>query len=458
MDGMENNLTKGNILKQLFSFSLPFLISNFLQAMYNVTDTLVVSWFAGSHTVSGVSIGGQITLICTQLAIGFTVGGTVLISQYFGAEKKKELSSTIGTMLTVLAILTAFITAVVIIFAKPILAMVDTPKEAFDEAYKYLVICMSGTIFTFGYNAIAAILRGMGDSKNPLYFVLIAGVVNTLLDIPFVALFHWGAAGDAASTIIAQALALVLAIVYLKRKNFVFDFKLSNFKIVPEKLKQILKIGLPAAVQSVSVGFSFLIMIKLVNGFDVDASAAVGIVGKFNGFAILPAIAMSSAIASMAAQNIGAEKLDRARETMKKGIILALPISLVFCLVAVIVPQLIMGAFTNDANVISKGVEYIRFFSIDYVIVPFLFCINGLLMGAGMATFTMINGILSSLIIRAPIAYLLGKVLKMGLPGIAVAAPIASVVGLILSYCFYKSGAWKRKKLIGAPIILDDLV
>ena len=458
MHKLGRDLTEGSITKQLFRFCLPFLLSNFLQAMYNFTDTLVVSWFAGQNTVSGVANGGQITLICMNFAIGFTVGGTVLISQYFGAKRHEELSRTIGTMFTALAALSVIITALAIVFAKPILSLINTPPEAFGEAYRYLVICMSGTVFTFGYNAVASILRGMGDSKNPLYFVLIAGVVNTLLDIPFVAVFHWGAAGDAASTVFAQALSLLLAIIYLKKKQFVFNFKLSNFRIEFGRLKQILKIGLPNSIQNTVVGLSFLLMMKLVNLSGVNASAAMGIVGKFNGFAILPAIAMSSSVASMAAQNIGAGKHDRARKTMHTGIMMALPIGLVFCFIAFVAPQFILRIFTNNPDVIREGVEYIRFFSLDYIIVAFLFSINGLLMGAGMTTFTMINSILTSLVLRMPFAYLLGIVWDMGLSGIALAAPVASIGGLIISFCFYKSGKWAKKEMIGEPVMLDDFV
>ena len=454
---MERNLTEGNVTKQLMRFCLPFLLSNFLQAMYNVTDTLVVSWFAGPNTVSGVAIGGQVTLLSMHFAIGFTVGGTVLISQFFGAGKREELSRTIGTMFTSLTILAVAITTVVIIFAKPILHLVNTPAEAFDEAYWYLVICMSGTVFTFGYNAVAAILRGMGDSKNPLYFVLIAGVVNTLLDLPFVGIFGWGAAGDAASTIIAQALSLTMAVIYLKRRDFVFEFKLANFRIDTSRLKQILKIGLPNSVQNVVVGMSFLMMMTLVNQFGVDASAAMGIVGKFNGFAILPSIAMSSSIASMAAQNIGANKHDRAKATMHSGILLALPIGTLFFLIAFFVPQAIMRVFTSNLDVIANGIAYIRFLSIDYIVAAVTFCLNGLLMGAGMTTFTMINGMMSSVLLRIPVAYLFGIVMGMGLPGIGLAAPAATIGALIIAFCYYKTGKWKQKRLLTEPLLLDEL-
>jgi len=454
MSKLEKNLTEGTVTRQLIRFCLPFLLSNFLQAMYNVTDTLVVSWFAGPNSVSGVSIGGQITLISMNFAIGFTIGGTVLISQFFGAGKRNEMSRTIGTMFTALAILAVIITTIVIIFAKPLLRLVNTPEEAFDEAWRYLLICMAGMVFTFGYNAVAAILRGMGDSKNPLYFVLVAGVVNIFFDVLFVKAFNWGAIGVAVATIMSQALSLALAVIYLKRNKFVFDFKLSNFRIETLHLKQLLKIGLPNSIQNVVVGTSFLVMMTLVNGFGVNASAAMGIVGKFNGFAILPAIAMSASIASMAAQNIGAGKHDRASATMRSGIILALPIGVLFFLIAFIAPEAIMRVFTRETDVIENGIKYIQTFSLDYLLVAFLFGLNGLLMGAGMTTVTMINGMLSSLLLRIPFACFFGFVLDMGLPGIGLAAPTATVGGIIVVFAVYKTGKWKEKKLIGEPIML----
>ena len=456
---LERNLTEGSVFKQLLRFCLPFLLSNFLQAMYGVTDTLVVSWFAGSHTVSGVTIGGQINMVSMNFAIGFTVGGTVLISQYFGAGKREDLNRTIGTMFTILGILSVIITAVVIIFARPILTLMGTPQESFSEAYLYLVICMCGTIFTFGYNAVSAILRGMGDSKSPLYFVLIAGIVNTLLDLPFVGVFGWGAAGDAASTIMAQALSLFLAVRYLKKKKFVFEFKRSSFRIDREQLRKIFKIGLPNSVQNVVVGLSFIAMTMLVNQYGVDASAAVGIAGKLNGFAILPAIAMSSSVSSMAAQNIGAGKYDRARKILHAGIMLAFPIGLAFFCLAFFAPEMVMRIFTNESEVLAFGADYLRLFSLDYVVVSFLFCINGLLMGAGMTSFTMINGILSSVALRIPAAYLCSVVFGMELRGVGLGAPVASLGALAIAFIYYKSGRWTRQNLVDhpQPVLMEDI-
>jgi len=208
MRSFERNMTEGSVAGHLLKFCWPFLLSNLLQAMYNISDTLIVSWFAGAGTVSGVANGGQVTMMFTNFAIGFTVGGTVLIGQYFGAGKREELSRTIGTMFSVLAIMSVVMSAVTIIFCDQILDFIKIPPEAFGEAKAYIIICMAGTIFVLGYNAVAAILRGMGDSKNPLYFVLISGIINVLLDLLFVGVFRWGAAGAAAATVIAQATAL----------------------------------------------------------------------------------------------------------------------------------------------------------------------------------------------------------------------------------------------------------
>ena len=448
MQKFEKNLTEGSVRRQLFAFSLPFLLSNFLQAMYNVTDTLVVSWFAGTHSVSGVANGGQVTLLIINFAVGFTVGGTVLIGQYFGANKREELSKTIGTLLSILCILALILTISVISFSGPILRLIRIPSEAFTEAQRYLVVCTLGTIFIFGYNAVASILRGMGDSKNPLYFVLISGVINIFLDLLFVGVFHWGALGAAAATVISQAVALILAIIYLNKKGFIFEFRLQNFKIDFSKFKLLFRIGFPNSVQSVVIAFSFLLMMILVNDFGVEASAAMGLVGKFSGFAILPGLAVSSSISSMVAQNLGAGKIERAVQTMHAGLLFAAPIGLLFSLLAFFFPGSLMRIFTGDPAVIAKGVEYFYFYGFDYVIACSAFCVNGLLVGSGKTTFTMCNSLFTSLILRIPLAYLFGVALNMGLSGIGLAAPVATSGMAIIGFTYYKTGRWKKQTLI----------
>jgi len=448
MQKFEKNLTEGNVMKQLFSFSLPFLLSNFLQAMYGVTDTLIVSWFAGTHSVSGVANGGQITLLITNFAVGFTAGGTVLIGQYFGANKREELSKTIGTLLSLLCILAFTLTIIVVSFSGPILRLIRIPEEAFIEAQRYLVICALGTIFIFGYNAIASILRGMGDSKNPLYFVFIAGVINVFLDLLFVGPLGWGATGAAAATIISQAVALILIIIYLNKKGFIFEFKLQNFKINLAKFKLIFRIGFPSSIQNVIISFSFLLMTRLGNAFGVEASAAMGVVGRFSGFAILPALAMSSSVSSMVAQNLGAGKINRAVKTLHVGLLLSVPIGLLFTLLAFFFPNALIRIFTQDSVVIAKGVEYFRFIALDYVLACIALCFTGLLMGAGQTTFTMCNSLVNSLLLRIPLAPFFALTLNMGLSGVGLAAPVATAGMIIVGFIYYKTGKWKQHVLV----------
>jgi len=439
-----HDLTGGSVVKNLIKFSLPFLLSNFIQAMYSVSDMIIVSWFSGPASVSGVSNGGQVTVIVINFIVGLTMGGTVLIGQYYGAKRYGDIKKTTGTMFSVLIIMAVILTVVMIILCDPILRLIQVPPDAFSEARRFYTICMSGTVFIFGYNAVSAVLRGMGDSKRPLYFVSVACGLNIVLDLITVGVFKLGAAGAALSTVTAQAFSLVISVIYLVKNDFMFDFKPSSFRIDFQKVKLILAIGIPSSLQNTIVGISFLVMMALVNGYGTAASAAVGIVGKFNGFAILPGIAMSAAISSMSAQNIGAGLPDRARQTMITGFKIVYPICMLFFLLAFIFPKSVMYIFTTDPDVITQGVKYIKSFCFDYLVVPITFCMNGLFTGAGKTMFIMVNGISTSVLFRIPVALLFGKLLNFGLTGIGIAAPAASFCALISCSVYLILGHWKK--------------
>jgi len=447
MAKFEQDLTGGSVSKQLIKFSLPFLLSNFIQSIYNVADMWVVSRFSSSDAAAGVANGGQITFIVTNFVIGLTAGGTVLIGQYFGAKKHKDMKEIIGTLFSILLIMAVFLTISMILLSNILIKLVQVPPEAVKDATNYFVICMLGTVFIFGYNVVSSILRGMGDSKRPLIFVSIACVTNIILDLIFVGPLQMGAAGAALATIIAQALSLILSIIYLIKNKFVFDFKFKSFRIYKDKLKQILKIGLPMSFQNIVTGLSFLVMTILVNGYGVEASAAMGMVGKFNSFAILPSIAMSMSVSSMVAQNIGAELYDRAKKIMRSGMIIIFPVGVIFFIIAFLFPDGIMRIFTDETLVIEQGIEYIRFFSIDYLIVPFTFCLNGLITGSGHTTFTMINSMMSSVLFRVPIAILFGSFFGLGLMGIGLAAPVASFGACCISFIYFCTGRWKKTRI-----------
>ncbi len=445
MAKFEKNLSEGNVVKQLILFSLPVLISNIIQSLYATVDMLVVGQFANEAAMSGVNIGGQVSFIITNMVFGLSVGATVLIGQYKGADNRQGIHEVIATLLTSLAVLAIFMTVVMIAFAEPILRVIQTPIESFAEAKSYLIISMLGTVFIFGYNALSALMRGLGDSKNPLIFVAIACVTNIFLDLLFVAKFKTGAAGAAWATIISQAISMILCIIYLAKNNFIFDFSIDSFKAFSKKqLKLILKVGIPTSIQNVASGLSFLFLTTLVNSMGVMASAAVGAVGKLNGFAILPGVAMSTSVSAMSAQNIGAGEYKRASHTMYTGIAVATGISVVIFLLVGTFPELFMRMFGDNPEFIKCGVDYIKTFKYDYLIAPVFFCFNGLFIGSGHTTFSLINGVLSSILFRIPASFIFGIALKHGLAGVGLGAPVASVAALALCTIFYTTGKWKK--------------
>lgn len=451
MSKLQKDFTKGPIAQSMIAFSMPFLLSNILQALYGAVDMLVVGNYANADSkisaqiLSGVNIGSQITHLVAMMVSGLTVSGTVMVGQFVGARRQKDASETVGTMFTLMGIVGVVLTALMMAWADPLLRLLQTPKEAYPHAYEYLMICLGGTLFIFGYNAIASIQRGLGDSVRPLIFVGVACAVNVVLDLWLVKGLGMGAAGAAWATVIAQAISLLLSAWYLSRNQFIFDFKLRSFRIDEEKTKLMVKLGIPSSIQSIIVNISFLVMTALVNNIGgADASAAVGVAGKFNSFAILPAVAMSSSVSAFAAQNIGAGQYDRAKKSLGVGVCIAMSISLVVFAAVQLFPEFIIRVFSPEENVISNGVEYVRTMSFDYLLVPILFCFNGLIMGAGHTRFTLISGSLSSLFLRIPVAVLLGSTLHMNLTGVGLAAPAASLAGVLLAGWFVFSGRWMK--------------
>lgn len=451
---IEKNLTEGNVVKQLILFALPFLLSNMIQSLYNVADMLIVGIYSGTAGISGVNIGGQVTFIMTNIIIGLTTGGTVIIGQYLGSRDRKGMRETISTLLTFLLVAGIGLTIIMLILSDGILRLLQTPAESYQEARNYLDVTLLGTIFIFGYNAFAAILRGLGDSKRPLYFVTIACVTNVFLDLLLVGVYRMAAKGAAIATVISQALSMILCIIYLKRSDFEFDFKLSSFKFYKERFNMIIKIGIPISIQNVIVNFSFLVLTTIANSMGVSASAAVGIVGKYNGFAILPAIAVSSSVSAMVAQNMGAGETERARKTFHTGLALSFSITFVVFVLTQMFPEKILSLFDSNPETIAAGVEYIRTFSFDYLLVPLTFCLNGLITGSGHTVISSVCGILSSIGFRIPIGIIFGVVMQKGLWGLGLAAPVATFASGIILFIFYISGKWKENKVVG-PVSVE---
>lgn len=430
-------------------FAIPFLLSNLLQAFYSVADMIIVGRLCGTHGITGVNIGSQINILVTGAALGLAIGGTVLIAQYGGAKKFDEQRKTIGTLCTLYFIVGVIFTVVMLLLGTTLLDILKTPQVAYTEAENYYNICMAGLLFMFAYNVISAILRGMGDSKRPLYFVLIATVVNIIGDIILVGPFKMGAAGAAYATVGAQALSVVLSLIYLLKNHFFVGYKLSDFKIDGEKAKMLFKIGLPSSVQQVVVSFSFLTLTTLVNSLpNADiASACQGIGGKVNSFAVLPALAMSSAVSSMAGQNIGAGETARAKKTMLTGMGIAFAITIVVFAVVELFPQQIISLFDTNKEVLAVGSEYLRYIALDYLFVPFVFCMNGLAIGAGYTNFALFNACFSSILVRVPFAYIMVNLTSLGFNGVGIATGLASISSIIVGAIYVASGKWKKPKI-----------
>jgi len=445
---IEKNLTEGIVVKQLIQFALPFMLSNLIQTLYNVADMLIVGNYSGTIGISGVNIGGQVTFIMTNIVIGLTAGGTVIIAQYLGSGDRKNMRESISTLITFLLIASVAFTVIMLMLSDVILRLIQTPAEAYQQARDYLDVTLLGTVFIFGYNAFSAILRGLGDSKRPLVFVTIACVINIFLDLLLVGAFGMEAKGAAIATVISQAASMIFCIIYLKRSDFEFDFKLSSFKFYKKHFFMLLQLGTPLSIQNVITNFSFLVLTAIANGMGVNESAAVGVVGKYNGFAILPAIAVGSSVSAMVAQNMGAGAVERAKKTFYTGFALAFSITFIVFVFTRLFPEEILSLFDDDPQMIAAGVEYIKTFSLDYLIVPATFCLGGLITGSGHTIISSIGGIMSSIGFRIPMAILFGLVLQKGMWGLGLAAPVASFATSLMLFVYYVTGKWKKNMVI----------
>lgn len=449
MAQLEKDLTKGNVWKQLVVFAVPFFISNLIQCIYGVADMMIVSRFGGTNSVSGVSISSMVMLIVINLAGGIATGGTVMIGQFLGAGEREKIKESISTLFVTLAVLSFILMGLLFGFINPLLRALNTPPEAYREAYGYLLVSIVGIVFIFGYNALGAVMRGMGDGKTPLKFITVACIVNIILDLVFVKVFHMGAAGAAVATVIAQGFSMISCVIYLVRNQFIFDFRLASFRFSREMFVMLMKVGLPSAVQQVATNFSFLVLGAQINSIaGVAASAATGIVSKFNSFALLPEVAVSMSVAAMISQNMGVGDLKRTKKVTGYGLILCCGISLVIFSFVRVFPHEIFRLFGAKEDVVSVGVLYMKSFSFEYVCMPFIVALNGVFIGTGNGWVSLITDTTSAFLVRIPLAVYLGTTAGLGIFGIGCAVPCATFVGAFITFLFYLSGCWKKSTII----------
>lgn len=439
----ELSLVSGNIKRTLLKFALPFLGASFLQFLYGAADLMIVGRFADAAGISAVSTGSQVMQAVTSLVTGLATGGTVLIGQYVGARRREDVRASIGTMFSLFTLIAIVLTLISALCTNAVVALMRVPAEAVIPARQYLFLCSCGILFITGYNMVSAILRGLGDSRRPMYFILIATVVNIAGDLLLVGVFGMGAAGAAIATISAQALSLILSLLVLRRRDFPFDFKRASFRLHRGRCAKLVSLGAPVAVQNVLVTISFLIITAIVNDIGLNESAAVGVVERIITFAMLAPSAFMAALAAMTAQNMGAGRPDRAGLSLKYGILFCLLCEGAMFILLQLSPVLWMGLFSPEPAVIAHGALYLRTYSFDCITVSFVFCLNGFYSGCGRTGFTMVNNLVSTFAVRVPVVFFVSRIAGATLLHIGIGAPAASAVQIVIQLIYYRSGRWR---------------
>ncbi len=443
------DLTTGNEGKLIFRFAMPMLAGNVFQQLYNVVDSIVVGRIIGKQALAAVGANFPFIFALISFVVGITIGATVVISQYFGAKKNDLVKKAIDTIYIFLFFASILVTGLGIFLSKYIFQLIDLPADVLPQAVSYFNVYAVGFIFFFGFAGTSSILRGLGDSKTPFYFLAFSTLINIGLDLLFVWGLHWGIKGAAAATVISQAVAFFAIILYLNRYHQFVDFRPKTMKFDKEVFKKSLKIGLPTGFQQTFVSLGFLGLYRIVNMFGTSTIAAYSVAIRIGSFASMPAMNFSSALSTFVGQNIGAGKMERIHKGLKITLLMANSVAIVISALAIIFAEPLMAVFTPDAGVIAIGKQYLLIVPFFYVLFATLFSLNGVMRGAGDTLIPMFVTLISLWVVRIPVSYWLS--LKFGTVGIWWGIPIAWAVGLTLAFIYYKSGRWKKKAIVKHP-------
>ena len=431
-----SDFTQGSILKKLSLFMLPVLGALILQAAYGAVDLLVVGRFGSTAGLSAVSTGSQIlnlvTFVVTQLAMGVTV----LIARYLGEKRPEQIGAVLGGAAVVFTILSVGIFILLVGFARPISVLMQAPEEAVGLTVSYVRICGGGIFFIVAYNLLSAIFRGLGDSRSPLLFVLVACIVNIAGDLVLVAGFDMDAAGAAIATVLAQAVSVVLAVALLVRKKLPFAITRADFRLNPQ-CRKFLSIGLPLALQEFLTQMSFLALCAFVNRLGLTASSGYGVASKIVNFAMLIPSALMQSMASFVAQNVGAGNQKRAKQSMLTGIGVGLVFGCAVFALVMLKGDVLAGIFSPDAEVVQKGFEYLKGFAPETILTVILFSMLGYFNGNNKTLWVMAQGLIQTLLVRLPFAYVMSIQPNASLTKIGLAAPVSTLVGVLLNVGFY---------------------
>lgn len=441
---MEKNLTTGSVLKTVLYFSLPYLLSYFLQTLYGMADLFIIGQFNSVDSITAVSIGSQVMHMLTVMIIGLAMGATIMIGQAIGAGKREQASLAIGNTITLFMALSVILTVGLLFAVKPIVTIMSTPTEAVSGTITYLTICFIGIPFITAYNIISSIFRGMGDSKSPMYFIAVACAANIALDYLFIGGMGLGAAGAALGTTLSQTISVIVSlIVILKRKTGITLSK-RDFKPQRGTMPRLLKIGIPVALQDGFIQISFIIITIFANKRGLNDAAAVGIVEKIIGILFLVPSSMLQTVSALSAQNIGAGKHDRARLTLRYASIMSVAWGIVVCLIMQFHAETFVRLFSKDSEaVVVLGSQYMRGYVWDCILAGIHFSFSGYFCAYGLSGISFLHNSLSILCIRIPLAYFASKYFTDTLFPMGLASPAGSALSVIICIVVF---IWLDKK------------
>ena len=442
---MERNLTKGSVLKNIVLFSLPYLLSYFLQTLYGMADLFIVGQFEGVESITAVSVGSQVMHMLTVMIVGLAMGSTVMIGKFIGADKKEETSAAVGNTVVLFMGVATVLTIGLLMLVHPVVRVMSTPQEAVSDTVRYLTICFMGIPFITAYNIISSIFRGMGDSKSPMYFIGIACGVNIFLDYLFIGGMRLGASGAALGTVFSQTISVLTALLVIRRKKTGISIKKYHLKPCSAVMGQILKIGIPVALQDGFIQIAFIVITIIANKRGLNDAAAVGIVEKLIGIVFLVPSTMLSAVSAISAQNIGAGKHERAVRTLKYAVMIAAGFGFTVAVITQFVSVPVVKIFTEDAAVAVMGGQYLRSYIWDCMLAGVHFCFSGYFCACGKSGISFIHNSLSIILARIPGAYLASLYFPNNLYPMGLAAPAGSILSDVICVIAFVYLNKKRK-------------
>lgn len=457
------DLTVGSVGKNILRFAMPMLVGHMFQQLYTFVDQIIVGRFLGKEALAAVGASFPVIFTLIALIIGIATGGTIVISQFFGARDFTRVKRAIDTIFIVMGVFAVLMTVIGISFAEQIFRLINLPEELMPLATNYFTIYVSGLIVFFGFNGVAAILRGLGDSITPLYFLVISTLLNIGLDLLFIVKLGWGIEGAAFATLIAQGTAFIIAVFYLNRNHELIRFNFRDFAFDWEIFRQSIRIGLPTGVQQAFVALGMMALMRIVNGFGTDVVAGYTAAGRLDSLAVIPSMVFAQALATFVGQNIGAGKIDRVKKGLARTLLMSSAVAIVITLLIIVFKYPLMSLFTRDQGVIDIGGDYLTIVTAFYLLFTAMFTYGGVMRGAGDTLIPMFLTIFSLWIIRIPAAVFLSqesillfghsvKGLGMGADGIWWSIPSGWGIGLLLSVIYYRTGRWKTRTVIKAKL------